>query len=208
MDPLAQEHLIEGFILAGGASSRMGVRKAGLNVGNRSLVRRCADQLGAVTDRIRIVGDRDETVTDVTLPWLADVVDEERGAIRGLVTGLEACERQWALILACDLPFVSGEFLKLLTGLIDPGFDAIVPVQPDGRLQPLCALYRVEACLPAAKDAMGDHRWSLHRLLDKFQIRRVETAEYESLGCSKHLFFNVNSPEDLAAAAELASENC
>src|SRR3982751_3045935 len=133
---------IEGFILVGGASRRMGADKAELKLGHRSFVERVAEALAAIAAEVSVVGDRDETqihhlkvVRDVYPAW---------GALGGLHGALSACRKRWAAVVACDLPFVTGELFVRLASLRE-NFDAVVPVQPDGRLQPLFALYRAAA---------------------------------------------------------------
>ncbi len=194
---------VQGFILAGGASSRMGTNKAGIEIGGTSLVRRAADTLSEVTDSVIVVGASAASITDMRLPVIEDVPAETRGAIRGLVTALKACERIWALVLACDLPFISSELLKLLIEKADPDVDAIVPVQQDGRYQLLCGVFRRETCLPAASQAMLEGRWSLHALAERLNTRRIEPAEYVHLPASDRFFMNMNSPDDLIKAQEI-----
>ena len=63
------------------------------------------------------------------------------GAFGALHAALTAAETDWAVIMACDLPLVSPGLLHRLSGLYVEDFDAIVPVQPDGRLAAsLCPL--------------------------------------------------------------------
>ena len=58
---------IEGFILAGGASSRMGTDKARLRLDGRSFVERIASALTAVSSSVIIVGQNlDELRLDLT----------------------------------------------------------------------------------------------------------------------------------------------
>jgi molybdopterin-guanine dinucleotide biosynthesis protein A len=198
---------IQGFILAGGASSRMGMAKPGLKIGGRSMVRRSLDTLSQVADTVHIVGGSTaDTIEDVELPRLPDVDAKGRGAMRGVVTALQACSVTWACVLACDLPFVSGELLELLVRSTNPGVDAVVPVQRDGRMQPLCALYRREVCLPLAAAAIEQQQWSMHRFLDHLRLRPIEYSDYQHLPHSSDLFLNINSPEDLAAANLIEAE--
>ena len=185
----------------------MGMDKPGLKIGGRSLVRRSLDALSQVTDTVCIVGGSSaEKIGDVELPRLPDVEADGRGAMRGVVTALEACRVAWACVLACDLPFVSGEFLELLVRSASPGVDVVVPVQPDGRMQPLCALYRREVCLPLAAGAIEQQRWSMHRFLDQLSLRRLEYSDYQHLPHSTDFFLNINSPDDFAAANLVEAE--
>jgi molybdopterin-guanine dinucleotide biosynthesis protein A len=73
------------------------------------------------------------------------------GAWSGLHAAVAYSRSEWALVLACDYPFVTSDLLTLLAGFASKECDAVVPVQPDGRLQPLCALYRAAVIGPRSR---------------------------------------------------------
>lgn len=64
---------IEGFILLGGASSRMGTDKARLNLDGKQLVERIADALSHIATGISVVGAKDPTNT-WHLPNVPDIL--------------------------------------------------------------------------------------------------------------------------------------
>src|SRR3954463_15431606 len=135
---------IEGFILAGGASSRMGEDKSRLTLGGRTFVEAAGRTLRAVTARVSIVSSRDGAETH-GLPLVRDL-RAGVGALGGLHAALASCRAEWAAVVACDLPFVTGELLARLASMCADDLDAVVPLQEDGRVQPLCALYRARVC--------------------------------------------------------------
>jgi molybdopterin-guanine dinucleotide biosynthesis protein A len=190
---------IEGFILAGGASRRMGADKAGLKLGGRSFVERIAGALATVTKDIRLVGARDEDSRN-SLPVIPDVY-REWGALGGLHAALSACRAPWAAVVACDLPFVTGELFMRLASLRE-NFDAVVPVQTDGRPQPLCALYRRDVCAPRADRLIAAGERRPRHLLTEVETRRVAPTELADLRHSELFFTNVNTPDDYAQAKE------
>src|SRR5829696_8721619 len=129
---------MEAFILAGGASRRMGTDKSQLLIERQTFADRIAKTLLAVTASVTLVGGQ----ARANLPSVADVYPQW-GALGGLHAALSACKREWAIVVACDLPFVTAELFSFLAGKrLD--HDAVVPVQQDGRPQPLAALYRVD----------------------------------------------------------------
>src|SRR3954465_4139543 len=129
---------IEGFILTGGASSRMGTDKALLELGGRNFIERITMALSSISVQVSLVGQRERMAAQPSLPIVPDI-HVKWGALGGLHAALRACNAEWAAVVACDLPFVTGELFVRLPSLRE-NFDAIAPVQPDGRLQPLCAL--------------------------------------------------------------------
>ena len=181
---------IEAFILAGGASSRMGTDKSQLILDNQTFVERIAATLLTVTDSIRLVGYHENS----RLPVVADVYPNW-GALGGLHAALSACRREWAIVVACDLPLVTVELFQYLASL-DNEYDAVVPIQPDGRPQPLAALYRADPCRRAATELIENGRRRPLDLLESVRTRWVDFAEIANLTQAERFFVNINTPED------------
>jgi molybdenum cofactor guanylyltransferase len=192
---------IEGFILIGGKSSRMGTDKAQLRLGTQSFTEQIAAALASISWTIRVVGGRGETVRN-SWPVVPDV-HAEWGALGGLHAALDACRSPWAAIVACDLPFVTVELFERLARLRE-NFEAVVPVQEDNRVQPLCALYRTSVCLRRAEELIAAGERRPRQLLEQVRARRVAFAEVADLTGAGLFFTNVNTPEDYAQAKALA----
>lgn len=200
--------LIEGYILAGGASSRMGVDKAGLRLAGETLLARAINTMSAFTHSVSVIG-RQNGWAESELQNVRVIDDlatdkKRRAPIIGLYTALSVAESDWIAVLAVDLPFVTGELLTRLVGFLTDDLEAVVPVQPDGRLQPLCAFYRRDACLNAARTAIDSSDLSLHKLISLVRTRRVEFGEIPDLANSADFFVNLNTPKDFRQAETLA----
>ncbi|HEX8251049.1 MAG TPA: molybdenum cofactor guanylyltransferase, partial [Pyrinomonadaceae bacterium] len=133
-----------GYVLAGGKSSRMKTDKAFLKLGGETFLRRAAGALApACHGRVKIViNENQKAKFEKSFPSFDFVFDlfPERGALGGIHAALKNCETECAIILACDLPLVTGEAIEALTKcVVSEDIAAIVPTQPDGRFQPLCA---------------------------------------------------------------------
>lgn len=181
---------IEAFILAGGASSRMGSDKSQLLLDDQTFVERITTTLRMVTDSVSLVG----PFNNSELPIVADVYPKW-GALGGLHAALTACQREWAIVVACDLPLVTAELFQRLASL-DNGHQAIVPIQPDGRPQPLAALYRVDPCRRVATELIEAGRRRPLDLLESVHTRWVDFAEIANLAQAERFFVNINTPED------------
>jgi molybdenum cofactor guanylyltransferase len=180
---------IAAFILAGGASSRMGTDKSQLRLANQTFTERIAATLLMLTDSVTVVG---RSVGN--LPAVADIYPQW-GALGGLHAALAACKREWALVVACDLPFVTAElFSHLATLRMD--HEAVVPLQADDRPQPLAAFYRLDPCLQRATELIEHGRRRPLDLLEAVKTRWVQFAELRNLAQSETFFVNINTPED------------
>jgi molybdenum cofactor guanylyltransferase len=181
----------EAFILVGGASRRMGTDKSQLLIERQTFTERISETLLKLTDSVTIVGKQPE---GSTLPSVSDVYPQW-GALGGLHAALAACRRDWAIVVACDLPFVTTELFFLLASLrLD--HEAVVPIQPDGRPQPLAALYRVDPCCRRATELIEAGRRRPLDLLEAVQTRWVSFDEIRNLEQAEKFFVNINTPSD------------
>ena len=105
---------MDGFILAGGASSRMGADKATVDLDGRTLVERAGLNLAPVCRRVAVVGSAAPvTIEGKPLESFPDLAGgPERAPIKGLLTALAHCETPWLVLLACDLPFVNKSLIR------------------------------------------------------------------------------------------------
>jgi molybdopterin-guanine dinucleotide biosynthesis protein A len=192
---------IAGFILIGGQSRRMGTDKSRLMLEGQSFVERIAGELFAATPSVTVVGNnRAATQPRFNLPTVSDVYPEW-GALGGVHAALSACSAIWALIVACDFPFVTRELFARLTSFGE-GLDAVAPIQRDGIPQPLCALYRVDPCLERAERLIKSGERKPIALLQSVETRWVLFAELSSLEGADNFFDNINTPEDYARVSE------
>lgn len=201
---------IEAFILVGGRSSRLGVDKAFVELGGKTLMRRA---VGVVREafpesRITIVaGSSTQFAIQAVTAGVAFIFDlhEDRGPLGGLHAALAHTRSEWILVLACDYPFVSPEFLRLLGQYVSPEFGSVVPEQADGRLQPLCAIYNVETARPVVEEIIARPRVSppMHEVVERLDARIVRFDEYAHLGGADELFCNINTADDVERAREI-----
>jgi|CXWL01.1.fsa_nt_gi molybdopterin-guanine dinucleotide biosynthesis protein A len=203
---------IEGFVLAGGHSRRMGRNKADLLLGGVTLIDRATAVLEVVADPVHVVGRL--PVERASLKIIEDepVGKNVRGAIVGLYTALFHAKTEWAFVLACDLPFVSGELLTRMASVVahltdnsNDNADAVLVEQPDGRVQPLCGLYRVEGSLPGIKKMLIEDNWRLQDLSKHVSTRILRFTEFEEIPFADNLFLNVNTPDDYRTAVKYES---
>ena len=193
---------VEGFILVGGASRRMGRDKAVLDFGGQPLLERIAGELSAIASAVSLVGARQpyssfKNVPDVHQHW---------GALGGIHAALMAAKTRWAAVVACDLPFVTSELFERLATFANHTVDTVVPVQPDGRPQPVCALYRRTTCLPEIEKLVATGEHTPRALLANVRTRYVKFPEIRDLPEAEHFFFNVNTPAELQEARAIWSK--
>ena len=172
----------------------MGTDKAQLRLENQTFVDRIAATLDEVAESVALVGARQShprltSVPDVFPVW---------GALGGVHAALAACTSEWAIVVACDLPFVTAELFEHLAAL-RTDHEAVVPLQSDGRPQPLAALYRIEPCLARATQLIETGQRRPLDLLELVNTRWVPFTELTNLAQAERFFVNINTPDDYDA---------
>jgi molybdopterin-guanine dinucleotide biosynthesis protein A len=189
------------FVTAGGHSSRMGKDKAWLEIDGRTMIEHIIDELLRVTPLVSVIAN-DPEYSRLRLPVLSDV-NHGIGPLEAIRTALANSLANRIVLVACDLPFVTAE---LLTVLLDcaAGYEAVVPMSADERVEPLCAVYSIEALQPVtALIASGERK--VTRLFDRLRTRMVPFDELRRLPGSERFFVNVNTLEDYARALKMVS---
>lgn len=181
-----------GIVLTGGASSRMGSDKALLQFGEppTPLALRVATALrdAGCPDITCIGGDRD-ALAALGLTAAPDDHPGE-GPLGGLLTGLRLVALPTVVVLACDLPAITGATIRgLLTALgAAPSADVAVPLV-DGRLQVHVLAVRRSA-RPALASAFAAGERSVTRALDRVDVVTTERLDPAAL-------VDVDEPDDL-----------
>ncbi len=179
-----------GFVLVGGRSTRMGRDKALVCVGDATLLDHVARAVQRATGHVTLIGppDRYQNLGYLVIPdKFAD-----KGPLGGLHAALDSTESDWNLIVACDMPGITAEFLRTLIAAAEHSdADVIIPQTSSG-LEPLCAVYH-RRCRDRARAAL--ERNSL-KMQDFVSDLRTQTAPVRDTS----LLRNVNTPEDLAHA--------
>jgi len=194
---------VTGAVLAGGAARRYGGQPKGLlTIGGRRILDRVVDLLGAVTGRepVLIANAADAATWRPDLHTIPDA-RPGLGTLGGIFTAVTAAAGRRTLCLAWDMPFLPAELLRALLAKAASGsFDAVLP-ESEGRrgLEPLCAVYG-PACAPAIARRLDRGDLKAIAFHPDVRVGILPLAEVQRFGDPAELFFNVNTPDDLARA--------
>jgi molybdenum cofactor guanylyltransferase len=194
MTPQASRPVLAGAVLCGGLSTRMGRDKALLDIDGATLLERAVARLQTVADPVLLAsGSR-----GLTHAGCLSVPDDTAGIgpIAGVLAVLRASPHQLCAIVAVDMPEISAELLRQLAALRD-GEDAVVAVSPRG-LEPLHAVY-ARSAMKAVEDALREGDRSLHGLLRRLRVRRVDAADIIGATSAARFAVNLNSSADVMA---------
>jgi len=185
---------VSGFVLAGGASRRMGFDKARLPFGSERLVDRQVRLLRAICRSVAIIGPP-ETFADTGIQVYQDEIPGQ-GPLGGIHAGLRRARTEFSLFLSCDMPLMEVRFLRYLCdqALASRASATLPPPWAKGRY-PLCAvlrrraLSRVRSCLASGQNQVG-------RFFSRSPRRTISKAELARAGFSLRIFCNLNTPEE------------
>ena len=204
----------EGFVLAGGRSSRMGQDKALLQVGGRSLVGIALDKLRSIgVAAPRIAGARTDLSSHA--PVVPDL-HPGCGPLSGIEGALTASSQPLNLFLPVDMPLLPARFLSWMLLRAEITGALLTVPRINGQPQPLCAVYHRDLLVPITASLLaGDYKvmavvsaaagqsQSASQMVDVFDTERLASIHPELLGLSPvplhRWFHNCNLPEDMAA---------
>jgi len=176
------------WVLVGGRSSRMGSDKARAESKGRAMALRVADKAAVVCPSVALVGDP-ALYGDLGLPVIADRFPGQ-GPLAGIEAALAATRVDANIIIACDMPSLRE---NLLEELFTPDADCVLPRHDDGKLEPLCAVYR-RSCHPVIREAL---QAGIRKVTDALRLLEGSGLAIRYIRVSNpSLFANLNTPED------------
>ncbi len=189
----------QGFVLAGGLSTRMGRDKATLAYRGKPLVVHALERMSGIVSEPRIVGLRSD------LDSYARVVPDRHpgiGPLGGLEAALASSDAELNLFLPVDLPLLPTSFLfELLQRACLTGAVATIPLV-NGMPQPLVAVYR-RALLPFLEEAIERKEYKVMRPMERAKnlpggvdFFHVEIFPERDNVWPYLWFRNINSPQD------------
>ena len=184
---------IDGIVLAGGASSRMGDHKPLIPFRGATLIEAVIARARPQVQNLKI--DVPQAMADTYRARFGDIVladafDETLGPLCGIVTGLEWTAAEWLATFPCDTPFLPLDVVAQLAGHASDRPVVAKGAQVFG-LWPKSCLAALRAGLES-----GAHR-SVLSAVDALGGKVCE------LQIPENAFFNINTPDDLKEADQL-----
>jgi len=223
---------ITGFVLAGGASRRFGSHKALAEIAGEALISRLCKVLRGATSSVEIIGPSamysqfgfpciaDRWPGEGPLGGIITALmgGAERGRIEepaGMRPGgqgkpaLPDGDRlgssgvnAWNLIIGCDMPFLTREWLAYLAQRAMASNAEVVVQRSEHGLEPLCACWRSSAVASLALSFEGGVR----RVTDAMKqpsMEVLDVAYWKRFDSAGRLFWNMNTPADYDEAKRI-----
>ena len=194
-----------GLILAGGLARRMGGGDKPLRMlGGRTILERVIERLAPQCDGAIINANGDPArFAEVGLTVVPDSVPDFAGPLAGVLAGLDWAaeqrpELEWVASVAGDSPFLPRDFVACLHAARGTADVPLACAASGGQAHPVEGLWPVRLRHDLRRALVDEGL----RKIDRWTARHgIAHADWPDAPLDP--FFNVNSPEDLAAAEEL-----
>ena len=190
-----------GIVLAGGASRRLRCRKATLELHERPVIETVCQKVRTVCTDLLVVSSEPIDGLDSNVRIVSDL-RPGCGPLGGIHTGLHYTTSPYALVVACDMPFLSEPLLRYMVDQSSRGYDVIVP-RIGEFIEPLHAVY-ARSLLARAEKLLDAGERRVRMLFDGAAVHEIDAATVRRFDPELLSFFNLNTRADLARARRLA----
>src|SRR5262249_26666401 len=174
------------------------------------MLARTAKLLSGVVSTVKFVSPTPK-VNDAVYETIPDRWPGE-GPLGGILTALNDAEggtatNIWCLIVSCDMPFLTAEWLRFLAErAAQSGAEAVVPKSAQG-WEPLCACWRVSAAEIILPNFQAGTR-KVTEALNTLRVEVLDEKDWKRFDTGGRLFWNMNTVADYEEARRvIAAEN-
>lgn len=176
--------------------------KAFVTVGRQPLIERILTRVQGHFKETIVVTNSAEAYAHLKVAITRDLIPG-LGPLSGMHAGLICSTSYYNFIVACDMPFVSTRLAGLMLEEAY-GYDVVIARTLDG-LQPLHGIYS-KNCIPVIEKALKKDVKKITQIYPDLKVKVIETEQLSAWGITSQVFFNVNTPEDLVLANNLAQD--
>jgi molybdenum cofactor guanylyltransferase len=195
-----QQRAVCGYVLAGGASLRFGRDKAEAELGGVPMLARMTALILSVTGLVSIVGSQKKYGGSS-----AEVIEDRwpgEGPLGGIVTALQSTElrnktqgatlQEWNLIVSCDMPFLTAEWLAFMCERACKSDAQVVLAYSAHGPEPLCACWRTDA-MPILQDAFQSGVRRVNEGIARLRAEVLDARDWKRFDNAGRLFWNMNT---------------
>lgn len=195
----------QGYVLAGGGSTRFGRDKALVEIDGVAMLLRMHTLLSAVAQQVNVIA----PPLRYAALGIACMRDrwEGQGPLAGIITALLASRdsgsaAEWNLIVGCDMPFLTQEWWSyLVERSLASGAEVVAPRSAQG-LEPLCACWRTSAATKLQNAFDGGVR-KITEAMKSLEMEVVDEADWKRFDTAGRLFWNMNTAADFDEAKRI-----
>jgi molybdopterin-guanine dinucleotide biosynthesis protein A len=195
---------VRGYVLAGGGSTRFGRDKALVEMDGAPMLARMRALLSSITRDVQVIAPPHKyaalSITGIPDHW------EGQGPLAGIITALltttETGGPDWNLIIGCDMPFLTREWLSYLLERTQASSAEVVAPKSTQGLEPLCACWRTNAAVKL-QDAFDCGMRKITQAMKQLQLDIIAESDWKRFDSAGRLFWNMNTAADYDEAKRI-----
>jgi molybdopterin-guanine dinucleotide biosynthesis protein A len=118
---------------------------------------------------------------------------EDGSPLIGLITGLTHAKGTYAVVAACDMPFISSDLLDLLF-LLSFELNGTLLIKPNGWIEPLPAVYKVDIGLKMANRMRMNGDLRLRKVLENLpDVAHIQVERLRVIDPKLRSFFDLDT---------------
>lgn len=188
-----------GIILAGGRNSRIKVKKAFLNIGDKPIIEIILNKFEKKFSDIIIVTNSPSEYEYLGVKLFRDIIPD-KGSLGGLYSGLVNSESKYNFVVACDMPFINEELIKEVIRN-DDEYDVVIPKINNG-YEPLFAMYS-KNCISFIKKQLIEDNLKIINFFPFVKVKEITENTIKQIDPDFHSFFNINTSIDYEDALNI-----
>jgi len=194
-----------GYVQAGGGSTRFGKDKALVEIGGKTMLTRTTELVASVCREAIIVA-AEGKYSGLPAGLLADRWPGQ-GPLGGILTALQSSaqrgsESTWNLIVSCDMPFLTREWLEFLCQRAERSMKQVVVAESENGPEPLCACWKT-ASQPGVQAAFDSGVRKVTEAMKRLPTEVLDVSVWKRFDTESRLFWNVNTLSDYEEAKRI-----
>ena len=196
---------VNGILLAGGKSKRMGQDKLSMPLADKPLIEHAIEHILPHVAKLYVICNNIEKYQYLISSYQIELIRDifpDCGPLGGIYTGLYHSDLPYNFVTAADMPFVDWQPVELLLRH-SAACDGVVPVDELGYYEPLFAISQ-KSCLTAIKSQLATGDFKISRFYPQVKICFLQDVHFRH---NDKIFFNVNTKADYAELEALLKEH-
>ena len=174
-------------------------------IDGKPMLTRMCELLAGVTSKVHVVAAPSKYVS-LGIETVADCWPGE-GPLGGIITALQHTAAddpwcQWNLMVSCDMPFLTREWIDFLARCASRSEAQVVLPRSQHGLEPLCACYKTNAGGALRAVFEGGVR-KVTQALQQVKTEVLDEADWKRFDSDARLFWNMNTPVEYGEAKRI-----
>ncbi|MBV6479182.1 MAG: putative molybdenum cofactor guanylyltransferase [Ignavibacteria bacterium] len=183
---------MNGYILAGGKSTRMGMDKGLMMLKGKAIIQHIIEQTTPLMGNVIIVSN-DIEYEKFGLKVIGDII-KDIGPAGGIHAAMSDMQINRSFIVSCDMPFVTPDSIEFMLRQAED-FQITLPVH-NGKVQTLFGIYSKD-CLDNWAKLIEQGIVKLQEMILHFKLKKINVDNNELF--NDLLFTNINDKNDYNA---------